>query len=89
MKTKNLILLLLTVTFFSCKSVDVVQKARKITMDKQASVIVTTEVRTYNWYGKVIDINHWSIVIAPVNETDSIKAQERRRAVQHFLYTRK
>ncbi len=89
MKTKTLILVFLISLFFSCKPVDVVQRARRITMDKQASVIVTTEVRTYNWYGKVTEVNHWSIVIAPVDETDSIKAQERRRAVQHFLYTRK
>lgn len=89
MKTKILILALFTSLLFSCKPVNVVQRARKITMDKQASVIVTTEVKTYNWYGKVTGINHWSIVIAPVDETDSIKAQERRRAVQHYLYTRK
>ena len=58
-------------------------------MDKQASVIVTTEVRTYTWYGKVTGVSHWSIVIAPIDKTDSIKVQERRRAAQHFLYTRK
>jgi len=92
MKTLKLVLIILTMFLFfttGCKPVDVVQRAREITMDKQASVIVTTEVRTYNWYGKVTEVNHWSIVIAPVDETDSIKAQERRRAVQHFLYTRK
>lgn len=58
-------------------------------MDTQPSVIVTTEVRTYSWYGKVKEIKHWSIVVVPVEYTDSIKAQERRRAVQHYLYTRK
>lgn len=89
MKTKNLILAFLISLFFSCKPVDIVQRTRKVTMDKQPSVIITTEIRTYNWYGKTKEVKHWSIVVAPIEYLDSIKIQEKRKAAHQFLYTRK
>ena len=89
MKIKNLILVFLITLLFSCKPVDIVQRTRKVTMDKQPSVIVTTEIRTYSWYGKTKEVKHWSIVVAPIEHLDSIKVQERRKAIHQFLYTRK
>lgn len=88
---KLLLLLLAAVLFFltSCKPVDVVQRTRKVTMDKQPSVIITTELRTYSWYGRVKEIKNWSIVVVPIEYTDSIKLQEKRRLANSYFYSRK